>query len=51
MMRWVLHDWSDDESVGLVKNVRKVARPDARLIVVESVIPETPEFDLGNGWI
>jgi hypothetical protein len=46
----VLHDWSDDESVGLLKNVRKVARPDARLIVVESVIPETPEFDLGK-WM
>jgi O-methyltransferase len=50
MMRWVLHDWSDAESVGLLKNLRKVARPDARLIVVESVIPETPEFDLGK-WM
>jgi hypothetical protein len=50
MMRWVLHDWSDQESVGLLMNVRKVATPDARLMVVESVIPETPEFDAGK-WM
>jgi len=50
MMRWVLHDWSDQESVGLLMNVRKVATPDARLMVVESVIPETPEFDMGK-WM
>jgi hypothetical protein len=50
VMRWILHDWSDDESVGLLKNVRRAARPDARLMVVESVIPETPGFDMGK-WM
>ena len=50
LMRWILHDWSDEESIGLLANVRKVAAPDARLMVVESVIPETPEFDLGK-WM
>jgi hypothetical protein len=50
VMRWVLHDWSDEHSVGLLANVRRAARPDARLMVVESVIPETPEFDMGK-WM
>ena len=50
VMRWVLHDWSDEESVVLLKNVRSVTVPEARLIVVESVIPETREFDLGK-WM
>jgi hypothetical protein len=50
VMRWILHDWSDEESIGLLKNVRKVATPNARLMVVESVIPETPEFDIGK-WM
>ena len=50
VMRWVLHDWSDEESVGLLTHVRKVAKPNARLMVVESVIPETPEFDMGK-WM
>ena len=50
VMRWILHDWSDEESVALLTNVRKVARPNARLMLVESVIPETPEFDMGK-WM
>jgi hypothetical protein len=50
VMRWILHDWSDEESAGLLANVRKAATPDARLMVVESVIPETPEFDMGK-WM
>ena len=49
-MRWVLHDWSDEESVAILKNVRSVTVPEARLMVVESVIPETPEFDMGK-WM
>jgi hypothetical protein len=49
-MRWVLHAWSDEESVGILTNVRKARNPDARLMVVESVIPETPEFDMGK-WM
>jgi len=50
MMRWVLHDWSDEESIGLLENVRKVAATNNRLMVVESVITETPEFDMGK-WM
>jgi hypothetical protein len=37
------------ESKGaLLKNVKKATRADARLMVVESVIPETPELDMGK---
>lgn len=50
VMRWILHDWSDEESVRLLTNVRKVATPNSRLMVVESVIPETPGFDMGK-WM
>lgn len=50
LMRWLLHDWSDEESVAILKNVKKVARRNARLMLVESVIPETPEFDMGK-WM
>ena len=50
VMRWILHDWSDDESVALLGNLRKIVKPGTRLMVVESVIPETPEFDMGK-WM
>ena len=50
IMRWILHDWSDEESIALLNRVRKIAGPEARLMVVESVIPETSEFDMGK-WM
>jgi hypothetical protein len=50
VMRWILHDWSDEESVTLLTNVRRAATSDAFLMVVESVITETPEFDMGK-WM
>jgi hypothetical protein len=50
VMRWILHDWSDEEAVGLLTNVRRTATSHARLMVVESVITDTPEFDLGK-WM
>lgn len=50
LLRWVLHDRSDEECVGLLANVRNVVAPESRLMVVESVIPETPAFDPGK-WM
>lgn len=50
VMRWILHDWSDDECVAILSNVRKSASPDARLMVVDSVISEAPDFDMGK-WM
>jgi len=49
-MRWVIHDWADDTAVAILMNVRKAAPPNARLVLVEWVIPETAEFDSGK-WM
>jgi hypothetical protein len=50
LMRWVIHDWADEKAVSILKNVRKAAPPDARVVLVEWVIPETAEFDSGK-WM
>ena len=50
LMRWVIHDWADDKALAILQNVRKNARPGARLVLVEWVIPETAEFDTGK-WM
>jgi len=50
LMRWVIHDWSDDKALAILKNVRKAAPPKARVVLVEWVIPETAEFDSGK-WM
>ena len=50
MMRWILHDWSDAECVQILGNVKEAAGSGARLVVIDSVIPETAEFDMGK-WM
>ena len=50
VLRWLLHDGSDEESVLILKNLKKAMRPNARVMLVESVVPETPEFDMGK-WM
>lgn len=50
LMRWIIHDWADEQAVAILKNVRTVAPTDARLVLVEWVIPETAEVDSGK-WM
>jgi len=50
VLRWVLHDWSDEECLRLLRNLRETMQPEARLMIVESVIPAGSQFDMGK-WM
>ena len=50
LMRWVIHDWADEQAIAILENVRRAAPPDARLVLVEWVISETADFDTGK-WM
>ena len=50
VLRWVLHDWSDQECIRLLRNVREAMQPKARLMIVESIIPGGSKFDMGK-WM
>jgi hypothetical protein len=50
LMRWIIHDWTDDQAVAILTNIKAAARPGARLVLVEWVLTETAEFDLGK-WM
>ncbi len=39
LMRHIIHDWNDEQSVAILRNCRDAMRPDGRVLVVESVIP------------
>jgi O-methyltransferase domain len=43
ILKYVLHDWSDDEVVAILRNVRRAASAQARLIVIESPLSEDEE--------
>jgi len=39
LMRHIIHDWEDERSQLILRNCRKAMGPDARLLLIESVIP------------
>lgn len=44
LMRHIVHDWSDEDTVRILRNCRKAIAPTGKLLIVEAVIPE------GNGY-
>ncbi len=43
IMKHIIHDWSDDEAVAILANIRKVIPATGRLLLVETVIPARNE--------
>ncbi|KAL5223256.1 hypothetical protein ABZP36_027969 [Zizania latifolia] len=43
LMKWILHDWSDDHCARLLKNCYDALPPHGKVIVVECVLPVNPE--------
>ncbi|CAI9764913.1 unnamed protein product [Fraxinus pennsylvanica] len=38
-MKWILHDWSDDHCLKLLKNCYKALPEDGKVIVVDAILP------------
>jgi hypothetical protein len=43
IMKWIIHDWNDELATQILRNCRAQMGPDARLIIVDCVVPETSE--------
>lgn len=39
-MRWIIHDWDDDLSIKILKNIRQVIPENGRLLLLEAVVPD-----------
>jgi len=50
ILRWIIHDWPEAEAVALLSKVREAMKPSARLVLLEELIPETPDLVPGK-WI
>ena len=52
LLKYILHDWSDEECLTILRNCREAAKPAARIAVVEQLLepetgsPFTPLMDL-----
>ncbi|KAL8162465.1 hypothetical protein V2J09_013954 [Rumex salicifolius] len=42
-MKWILHDWSDDDCLKVLKNCWKALPEKGKVIIVESIFPLKPE--------
>ena len=39
LMRHIIHEWNDEQSLQILRNLRRAIHPQGRLLLVESVIP------------
>ena len=47
LLKFILHDWDDGNSIKILANVRKAIAPQGRLAVVELVLPQPNEPHIG----
>lgn len=46
LLKWVLHDWPDQDCVRILRNCRAAGGPGARMLVVEALIGDVGQPDL-----
>jgi O-methyltransferase domain/Dimerisation domain len=49
-MRWIMHDWQDPQAIAILRNIRKAAAQESSVVLIEEIIPDTPELTWGK-WI
>lgn len=44
ILKWIIHDWNDEQSVAILKNCHRALTENGKLILVEAVIPAGSEM-------
>ena len=48
-IKWILHDWSDEKCVKILRNCKKAVPDSGRVIVIETIIPrEVSDTDIAT---
>lgn len=48
LMKFIIHDWDDEKSLKILKNIRSAIAPSGKLLIVDIVIPEGNGADFGK---
>lgn len=43
VMKWIIHDWNDEQSVAIMKSCHRALPTNGKLILIEAVVPATAE--------
>jgi hypothetical protein len=49
VLKFILHDWPDEQCVRILKNMRAAIAPEGRIAVIDNILPETPSPHFG--WL
>jgi hypothetical protein len=49
LLKFILHDWDDERAETILRRVREAVRPDGRLAIIETVLPDAPVDH--PGWL
>jgi hypothetical protein len=46
VLKYILHDWSDQEATAILKNIRRAAAPGSKLLVIDPIVkpPNVPDL-------
>ena len=50
LLRHIIHDWTDEQSVQILSNCRKVIPNDGRILIIEAVVPTGNEPSLAKDF-
>ena len=50
LLRHIIHDWTDEQSVQILNNCRKVVPNNGRLLIIEAVVPTGNEPSLAKDF-
>ena len=48
MLSHILHDWDDEQAIGILQNCRQAMDPGGKVLVVETILPPGNEFSPGK---
>jgi hypothetical protein len=43
ILKRVVHNWSDEKSIQIIRNCRKTMKPGAKLLIIEKIMPTDPD--------
>jgi len=48
VMKWIIHDWNDEQSVTILRNIREQIASGGRVLIFDAVVPDTSEPDFSK---
>jgi hypothetical protein len=48
IMKWIIHDWNDEDSLKILRNCRRAIRSDGTLLIIDAVLNPPNEPDPGK---